>query len=385
MTGRIAAVLVVPHGTHRPEALAAAVAAVHPTWEVGATWCGDPHLRPCPDGVAWFDTGGGQALAESAIISGEPSIGEWRRATATAAERLADGVDRVVLLWVGATAVLSPLDALVSAGSKPMTLVPHSRDAIPADGLAPTEADLIADGLYSTTVAVFTSDAQPALEWLAANLGNGSNVGQVLSCAAQIFGADECSDESIGVGRWRWNGAPSLLDVAEYEAASPWTLDANAQSAMRIELLGNPERQQVIARAAEQLAGERTALCLPGGLAVDAIIRQVVADSSELPPAPWSAAAEFRAWLAPRYWRALHDQRADLRTAFPDPEGRSAESFRTWCRGAFSFDDVPLLLNSPQYERSAVTVAERLRDRRTQSRRLPHPTVRSWRCCPAHR
>ena len=185
----------------------------------------------------------------------------------------------------------------------------------------------------------------------------------MLSRAAQIFGANECSDQSIGVGRWRWNSAaPALLDVAEYEASSPWTLDANAQSAMRIELLGNPERQQVMARAAEQLAGERTPLCLPGGLAVDAIIRQVVADCSELPPAPWSAAAEFRAWLAPRYWRALHDQRPDLRAAFPDPEGRSAESFRRWCRGAFSFDDVPLLLNSPQHERSPVIVADRLRD-----------------------
>ena len=45
-TGRIAAVLVVPHGTHRPEALAAAIRRQHPTWEVGAVWCGDPQLRP---------------------------------------------------------------------------------------------------------------------------------------------------------------------------------------------------------------------------------------------------------------------------------------------------------------------------------------------------
>jgi hypothetical protein len=107
VTGHSAAVLVVPHGTHRPEALAAALAAVHPTWEVGAVWCGDPQLRPCLDGVAWFETSGRHAVAEAAIISGEPLVGEWRRAIATAADRLADGVDHVVLLWVGATAVLS--------------------------------------------------------------------------------------------------------------------------------------------------------------------------------------------------------------------------------------------------------------------------------------
>ena len=362
MTGRIAAVLVVPHGTHRPEALAAALAGVHPTWELGALWCGDPQLRPRLDGVNWFDTGGSDAAAEAAIVAGEPLVGEWKRAAATAADLLADGVDRVVLLWVGSTAVLSVLDSLVSADSQPMTLVARSAEGLAADGLVPTEADLIADGLYSTSVAVFASGARPALDWLACNLGSGSRVGHVLSRASQIFGAYVCSDDSIGVGRWRWNGTdPALLDVTEYEANSPWTLDAAAPRAMRVELLGYPARQQVMARAAPQLVGERTPIVLPGGLVVDAVIRQVVADSSEAPPGPWSAAAEFRAWLAPRYWSALHDQRGDLRAAFPDPDGRSAEAFRKWCRGAFSFDDVPLLLTAPQHERSPVTVAEQLR------------------------
>ena len=362
MTGRITAVLVVPHGTHRPEALAAALTTLHPTWEVGAVWCGDPQLRPRLDGVAWFDSSGTDAVAETAIIAGEPLVGEWKRAVAAATDLLADGVDQVVLLWVGAAAVLSAVDALVSSGSQPMTLVARSPEGLAVDGLAPTEADLIADGLYSTSAAVFASGAQPALGWLASNLGGGSKVGHVLSRAAQIFGANVCSDESIGVGRWRWNGAdPALVDVSEYDVNSPWTLDATASSAMRIELLGFAERQQVMARAATQLDGERTPIRLPGGLVVDPVIRQVVADSSEAPPAPWSAAGEFRAWIAPRYWRALHDQRGDLRNAFPDPDGRSVEAFQEWCRGAFSFDDVPLLLTAPQHERSSVTVAEQLR------------------------
>ncbi len=56
MTGRVAAVLVVPHGTHRPESLAEAIRACSiRTWEVGAVWCGDPHLRPRLDGVVWLD------------------------------------------------------------------------------------------------------------------------------------------------------------------------------------------------------------------------------------------------------------------------------------------------------------------------------------------
>jgi glycosyltransferase involved in cell wall biosynthesis len=364
MTGRVAAVLVVPHGTYRPETLAAALLTLHPGWEVGAVWCGDPYLRPRLDGTAWFDSPTTSAATEVAIVAGEALVGEWKRAIDVTAALLADGVGRVVLLWVGATAVLSGIEALVAAQTQPMTLVIRAVERLPDDGLIPTEADLIADGLYSTSVAVFGANAKPALEWLASNLGGTANVGHLLSRAAQLFGATECADESIGVGRWRWNCTePTLLDVAGYDCRSPWTLDPDAPRPARVELLGNPARQEAMVRAASQLAGERAPLRLPGGLEVDAIIRQVVADSSSSspPPAPWSAAAEFRAWLAPRYWRALHEQRRDLSTAFPDPTGRSVAAFRQWCRGAFSFDDTPLLVAAPELERSGVVVADHLR------------------------
>ena len=55
MTGRIVAMLLVPQGTHRPEPLAQALRSLHPTWEVGALWCGDPQLRPQLNGVVWLD------------------------------------------------------------------------------------------------------------------------------------------------------------------------------------------------------------------------------------------------------------------------------------------------------------------------------------------
>jgi glycosyltransferase involved in cell wall biosynthesis len=360
MSGRVAAVLVVPHGTHRPEALASALATHHPTWDIGAVWCGDPHLRPRLDGVAWLDRGTYAPSDELALVAGDPSVGEWRAAVEVAADLLADGCDRVALLWVGATAVLAEIDDLVAAPN--MTLVPRSVEPFPADDLAPSEADLATVGLYSTGVAGFGADAGATLEWLSARLVGAADVGRLLSRAAQLFGADVCVNPSIGVGQWRWDRAePALLDAAGYDESSPWTLDPNTSRPMRIELLGSPVRQAVMARAAAQLAGSRTVLCLPGGLAVDATIRQVVAEASSPPPAPWGAAAEFRAWLAPRYWRALHEQRRDLWTAFPDPEGRSAAHFQQWCRGAFSFDDCPMLLAAPETEQSQVVVAGQLR------------------------
>ena len=359
MSGRVAAVLVVPQGTYRPEALAAAIATHHPTWEVGAVWCGDPQLRPQLDGLAWLDGG----IDEVAIVDGDAVVGEWRRAVVVTTRLLQQGYDRVVLLWVGSTAVLSGLDALVGESNESITLVPRAIEGLADDGLAPTESDLMTQGGFSTSVAVFGAGGMPALEWLATNLPSAVNVGLALSRLAQLFGAHVCADDSIGVGRWRWGSAPTaLLDAAGYDSQQPWTLDGSAQRPMRIELLGNPQRRQVMAEAAPQLAGERTALCLPGGLVVDKIVRRIVAAASAPPPTPWSSAAEFRAWLAPRYWAALHEQRRDLLVAFPDPDGRSALEFKRWCRGAFSFDTAPLLLTTPELERTPLSVAEELRD-----------------------
>ncbi len=85
MTGRVAVVLVVPQGTHRPEPLAEALRTHHPTWTVGAVWCGDPHLRPQLNGLAWLDDGSTNTAAEIAIVAGDALVGEWKRAVDTAA------------------------------------------------------------------------------------------------------------------------------------------------------------------------------------------------------------------------------------------------------------------------------------------------------------
>jgi len=93
MTQRVAAVLVVPNGTHRPQPMADAIATLHPTWEAGAVWCGDPQLRPPANGVGWLDEGLLAAEEEVALIAGEASVGEWQRAVAVVQRLLADGVD----------------------------------------------------------------------------------------------------------------------------------------------------------------------------------------------------------------------------------------------------------------------------------------------------
>ena len=364
MTARIAAVLVVPNGSHRPQPLAEAIRRLHPTWQIGAVWCGDPHLRPGSDGVDWLDREMSDAASEIAIIAGETQVGEWHRALAATTALLADGVDTVVLLWVGSVAVLSPIDALVDDATASMTLVARAPKPLDDDGLSPDEMELVAEGIYTSNVAAFGTSAVPAVRWLLSNLDGRIPVVALLSRAAQLFAARVCTDESIGVGRWRWPSTePALLDVPGYDTRTPWALEPKAQREERIELMGHTERLDAIRSASPQLAGSRSQLCLPGGLVVDATIRKVVADSRDTAvPAPWSDTRAFRAWLAPRYWPALHAARDDLKIAFPDPTGRSAEDFQRWCRGAFSFDDVPMLLHPPDLTRSAVIVNEHLRD-----------------------
>ena len=360
MTQRVAAVLVVPNGTHRPQPMADAIATLHPTWEAGAVWCGDPQLRPPANGVGWLDEGLLAAEEEVALIAGEASVGEWQRAVAVVQRLLADGVDQVVVMWVGSVAVAGSLDALTKAGST--CFVARAVDELPSDGKVPTEADLVDAGLYSTTVACFGPESKPLLEWLAGQLTGTVGVGPLLTRAAQLFDIEVCSDPSIGVGRWRWDTpAPALIDVDGYDSEEPWTLDPEADRPARVELIGHPDRQSAMTRVAEQIAGRRRPLRLPGGVVVDAVIRQVVAESATAPPAPWSAAAAFRSWLAPRYWPAMHSQRLDLQAAFPDPDGRSANDFARWCKAAFTCDDVPLLVAPPSTPAAPVVVAGRLR------------------------
>ncbi|HEY7626899.1 MAG TPA: glycosyltransferase, partial [Ilumatobacteraceae bacterium] len=294
---------------------------------------------------------------------GDASIGEWARAVGVAQRLIGDGTEQVVLLWVGAVAVLAPLDALIAVSAEPMTLVPRALSPFPADGLAPSEHDLSEAGLYSTTITVFHSAARPALEWLAANLVGTDGVGRVLERAAQLFGCAVCADATIGAGKWRWTeGEPALLDVDGYDTARPWSLEPDAPEPLRVEVLDHPQRRAALERAAPQVSGARQPLRLPGGIEVDERVRRIVAASAREVPSPWTAPGRFREWLGDRYWRVLHGERRDLLTAFPDPDGRSAIDFHRWCRAAFTVDEVPMLLPAPRLDRQPVTVAERLRD-----------------------
>jgi glycosyltransferase involved in cell wall biosynthesis len=343
-TGTPTVCLLVPNGTHRPEALAAALAAQHPDWPVVAVWCGDPQLRP--GGRIWFEPPAPTDRSwEHVLVASASHAAEWRRAVAASAALLADGAPSVVLLWVGSIAVLDDLAPLVALPADSAVLVPRGGAAAEHD-----DTDV-----YSTRAATIGAAGGPLLAWIDAQLAATDDVARVLEQAALLYGARTCTDPSIGVGASRWATLqPALVALPGFDPDQPWVLDATDEERAVVDVLGHPDREAAVARAVPQLAGAGRPLALPGGVVVDAEVRHLVATASARSaapvPQPWSEAAAFRAWLGERYWAELHTTRRDLGVAFPQIGAADADRFRVWCRRAFVDDSVPMLV--PVAERS---------------------------------
>ena len=188
--------LLVPAGAWRIEPLAQAIRDVHPHADIVAAWAGDPHRRPAlptESGVRWADDT--FAVEEPSgigwdrlLVALQPRCYEWAVAAATVAQMLDRDPASVVLLRVGSVAVLDHLEGLWSPA--PFTLVPLALDGLPTDGRAPSEADVITRGRFSTVAARFGAGAQPALRWLGRQLvqSDDATPGRWVERMAELFG-----------------------------------------------------------------------------------------------------------------------------------------------------------------------------------------------------
>jgi glycosyltransferase involved in cell wall biosynthesis len=342
--------LVVPNGSHRPEPLAVAVRQQHPDWHVTAIWAGDPHLVPVLDEaiVAWCARADELIPAwEHVLVSTSSPSAEWRLGLAAARRLLDEGGRPVVVLHVGSVAVLGPLTSLVPTDDDAAVRVPRTGGPPPDDGATPTVDDLLSVGSSSTTVAAFGLAGAPVLDWLLAGADAATEDHGVRRWQSvhEFFAVRACTDPAIAVGRWRWDSAsPALLDLDAFDPEQPWVLDASSSERARVGVVDHPGRTAALAVAAPQVAGRRDALLLPGGVAVDGDVAALVRAADEPPPLPWSDAPGFRAWLAERYWTALHARRRDLAVAFPDPVVGDAAAFQRWVRRACLDDGKSLVL-----------------------------------------
>ena len=104
--------IVVPQGSHRPQAIAAAIRRFHPGGDeavVGAIWCGDPQRRPSAGDVNWWDAE--VVIDEAALVAIDPHRYEWLRMLDLAERRLgrSGDLDELLVLWAGAVAVIGAM------------------------------------------------------------------------------------------------------------------------------------------------------------------------------------------------------------------------------------------------------------------------------------
>jgi glycosyltransferase involved in cell wall biosynthesis len=141
--------------------------------------------------------------------------------------------------------------------------------------------------------------------------------------------------------------APVAVDVTQLDPDETW-LVGFGDTPPRVRLSERPDLVDVLRRSERQWRGVDRCLCAPGGIAVDAVVRELVAEAivdwrrgaGTLPPDPWRDASAFREWLETpwppwgpdigRYWSRLWRSRPDLAAAFPKPEGEDLAALTDW-------------------------------------------------------
>jgi glycosyltransferase involved in cell wall biosynthesis len=368
---RVLACLQVPRGTWQLDPIVDAITAHHPDWQVGAVWCGDPHLRPAAhERAPWIDLAL-PCVSEAGwgrLLVGLPERSyDWAR-TAMALLRSFDAqVDAAVVLRVGSAAVVGDLTALVPDHG--IALASRTGGLpLPVDGRAPGERHLVAMGDSSSAVVGCRRDSGAALLWLADALVDATDdaaIGHWLGRAGAVASAPAIADGAVHALGWQaWDPAhtPSVLDLDALDRSEPWHVGFDGAPS-RLRMSAHPDLAELVQGALCQVDGAPAALTLPGDVDVDRPIRTLVADAlaawrrgeGELPPAPYGADhSAFLRWLETpspvwgadigRYWRVLREQRADLQAAFPRSDSDDQSRFVEWARTSWQLERRSVLI-----------------------------------------
>ena len=352
--------LVVPAGTRNPELLCRALTEHHPSWQQRLVWAGDPQLAGAlPEGLHWWQPREA-SVDELALVCAEPTAVPWLVAL-TALRALRQTGSPVIVLLVGAVAVAGDLSSLLPDDDGAVLMVPRTRSPLAADGSGPDLRELTSAGLFSTSVAGFGRNSHQPAEWMIERILDPDplGIGRVFELAAHWFPSETCGDPRIGASPWAWgHDQPSLIEAPDFDERKPWVLDPTATLAGRVSL-NVPERRSVVEDVGGQLGGRTMRLSLPGAIAIDRHIREIVRRQPDLAPPPWTRAAAFREWIRDRYWLAVHDDRPDVAQQFPYPTGRDAEAFASWARRSVTGDNSPLLIPLPSQSTSFRRISTR--------------------------
>ena len=281
--------------------------------------------------------------------------------------------------------VFAPLDGLGHfAREQAIVLIPHMLRPIPRDGRKPTQADIVASGVYNLGFMAVSRDASSFLEWWGASLRPEHRVGPEEPCFVDqrlldflpgYLSPGIVREPAYAVAYWNlherrvsWNGAHyevggaplGFFHFSGFDPASPHLLSTHQGSPPRILLSQETDLARLSREYAERLlaAGYLDGIGIPygfaktaHGLAFDRRMRRVYREGiaaaastgAGAPPNPLDPreVEDFMVWLnsppdgtvgPTRYLRRVYDERPDLRVAFPDLAGADLPRYTDWVR-----------------------------------------------------
>ena len=285
--------------------------------------------------------------------------------------------------------VLAPLVDLVPAHGATTLLVPRLLGAIPDDGRAPTEEEVVTDGVVDPGVVAVAPGAEPFLEWWQRSVRReASSPGRAparsqpaLALAPQLFGAELTRSAGIGVASWNahergltWSaadgyralGSPvSLVHLQGFDPEVPYLVAPAGTRRPRVLASEVPalwrlcrERALELGRAtvpapgsAAGSSGGARAVALADGSRLDERMRRIArlavaatAHGKRALPDPFEPdeIGSFHEWLAspdpsdptapnlPRYLLEVYRERPDLAWHFPRLGTVDMAHFREW-------------------------------------------------------
>jgi FkbM family methyltransferase len=284
--------------------------------------------------------------------------------------------------------VFAPFGELADlALANEIVLTPHVTEPMPRDGLRPTEADIMASGVFNLGFVAVSCAAVPFLDFWAERLRHDSLVAPAeqmftdqrwVDNVPALFRHTVLADPGFNVAYWnvyqreltivdgqlRAGGKPlRFYHFSGFRPERPWLLSMHFADRPRVLLSEQPVLAKLCAdyRAKLVAAGYGDKLesvpygwaALPDGTRLSTSVRRMFRDAwveaeragTEAPPSPFGdgGVARFLAWAAApadeeqrvagstRWAMALWGSRADLRHVFPEPLGANLDAYREWC------------------------------------------------------
>jgi glycosyltransferase involved in cell wall biosynthesis len=317
--------------------------------------------------------------------------------------------------------IFSPLDHLAElAREHSLVVTPHTTRPMRRDSVKPNETDILAAGTYNLGFLGLNSEADKFLDWWGERLLREAVIDPAnmrftdqrwMDFAPGYFDTWILKDETCNVAYWNADARPltwtgkgyvvrdeplSFFHFSGFNPATPYLLSSYQGGNPRTRLSQHPDLQRLCHEYAGKLlasdyaeqskipygydtAPQGLQITTPMRLAYREALRQHEQTGTTVPPNPFSAQAEFIAWLneplhptfcpeITRYFWAIHAARPDLQSAFPDLLGiGAAAAYYEWLLSTGRPElEIPDAL-FPQRVTPAVSV--RL------NRRLPNPGI----------